>query len=163
MGGPGGGSDGRLNLFSNAGTAPNYCSVEYNMWFYPDESYEDVRAEVEDYVDCGLHATIRGCASIRRGSRGSSATSTSRRSTSRSTIPPCARLPAASTPSASTRTPQGFGAATDLAWYGERKLPGIICGPGRLAQCHVADEYLETKHLAQAAQVYALMLTEWCG
>ena len=45
--GPGGGSDGRLNLFSNAGTAPNYCSVEYNMWFYPDESFEDVRAEVE--------------------------------------------------------------------------------------------------------------------
>jgi formylaminopyrimidine deformylase len=59
--------------------------------------------------------------------------------------------------------PQGFGAATDLAWYGERKLPGIICGPGRLAQCHVADEYLETEHLALAAQVYGLMVTEWCG
>ena len=51
VGGPGGGSDGRLNLFSNAGTAPNYCSVEYNMWWYPDESYDDVRAEVEEVVD----------------------------------------------------------------------------------------------------------------
>ena len=51
VGGPGGGADGRLNLFSNAGTAPNYCSVEYNMWWYPDESYDDVRAEVEDVVD----------------------------------------------------------------------------------------------------------------
>ena len=50
VGGPGGGSDGRLNLFSNAGTTPNYCSVEYNLWFYPDESFEDVRAEVEDVV-----------------------------------------------------------------------------------------------------------------
>ena len=40
--------------------------------------------------------------------------------------------------------PEGFGAATDLAWYGERRLPGIICGPGSLAQCHVAGEYLET-------------------
>ena len=59
--------------------------------------------------------------------------------------------------------PQGFGAATDLAWYGERKLPGIICGPGRLAQCHVADEFLETEQLIQAAQVYGLMVTEWCG
>ena len=47
VGGPGGGSDGRLNLFSNAGTTPNYCSVEYNLWFYPDESFEDVQAEVE--------------------------------------------------------------------------------------------------------------------
>jgi acetylornithine deacetylase/succinyl-diaminopimelate desuccinylase-like protein len=59
--------------------------------------------------------------------------------------------------------PQGFGAATDLAWYGERNLPGIICGPGRLAQCHVADEYLDTAQLALAAKVYALMVSEWCG
>ena len=60
-------------------------------------------------------------------------------------------------------TPQGFGAATDLAWYGERKLPGIICGPGRLAQCHVADEYLDTEQLLLASQVYAQMLVDWCG
>ena len=58
--------------------------------------------------------------------------------------------PRASARSASIRRPQGFGAATDLAWYGERKLPGIICGPGRLAQCHVADEYLETEQLSLA-------------
>ena len=56
-----------------------------------------------------------------------------------------------------------FGAATDLAWYGERRLPGIICGPGRLAQCHVADEYLDTEQLLLAAKVYAQMLVEWCG
>ena len=59
--------------------------------------------------------------------------------------------------------PQGFGAATDLAWYGERGLPGVICGPGRLAQCHVADEYLETEQLALAAKVYALLVADWCA
>src|SRR3954454_21084661 len=58
--------------------------------------------------------------------------------------------------------PQGFGAATDLAWYGERRLPGIICGPGRLTQCHVADEYIDTEQLLLAAKVYAQMLVEWC-
>jgi len=162
VGGPGGGSDGRLKLFSNAGTTPNYCSVEYNMWFYPDESLEDVRAEVEEAVaavcstdpwlsehpprftwklghiyfpplDVPLdHPAVRTLAEC-LGSVGLEA------------------------------TPQGFGAATDLAWYGERSLPGIICGPGRLAQCHVADEYLDTEQLLLAAQVYALMLTEWCA
>ena len=65
--------------------------------------------------------------------------------------------------SGSIAAPQGFGAATDLAWYGERRLPGIICGPGRLAQCHVADEYLETEQLALAAKVYAQMLVDWCA
>ena len=31
MGGPGGGYDGRLNMITNPGTTPNYCSVEYNI------------------------------------------------------------------------------------------------------------------------------------
>ena len=59
--------------------------------------------------------------------------------------------------------PEGFLAATDLAWYGERKLAGIICGPGSIAQCHVADEYIATEQLELAAKVYAQMLVEWCG
>ena len=46
---------------------------------------------------------------------------------------------------------------------GERSLPGVICGPGRLAQCHVADEYLDTDQLLLASQVYAQMLVDWCG
>jgi acetylornithine deacetylase/succinyl-diaminopimelate desuccinylase-like protein len=60
-------------------------------------------------------------------------------------------------------TPTAFVAATDLAWYGERRLPGIICGPGSLAQCHVAGEYIETRQLLLASQVYAQMLVEWSG
>ncbi len=162
VGGPGGGSDGRLNLFSNAGTTPNYCSVEYNLWFYPDESFEDVRAEVEHVVaavsstdpwlsehpprftwklgqiyfpplDLPLdHSAVRTLASC-LDSLGLDSTA------------------------------QGFGAATDLAWYGERNLPGIICGPGRLAQCHVADEYVDVEQLVLATKVYALMLMDWCA
>jgi acetylornithine deacetylase len=60
-------------------------------------------------------------------------------------------------------SPQGFGAATDLAWYGERGLPGFICGPGRLSECHVVDEYLEVEELVRASKLYGLFLTEWCA
>jgi acetylornithine deacetylase/succinyl-diaminopimelate desuccinylase family protein len=162
VGGPGGGSDGRLNLFSNAGTAPNYCSVEYNMWFYPDESFDDVRAEVEEVVA----AVSRTDAWLREHPP---------RFTwklGQIFFPPLdlpLDHPAVSTLADCLRelgmdpAPRGFGAATDLAWYGERRLPGIICGPGRLAQCHVADEYLDTEQLLLASQVYAQMLVEWCG
>ena len=90
------------------------------------------------------------------------AASTSRRSTCRSTIRRWRRSPSAREVGLDP-SPQGFGAATDLAWYGERRLPGIICGPGSLAQCHVADEYLETEQLLLAAKVYAQMLVEWCA
>ena len=162
VGGPGGGSDGRLNLFSNAGTTPNYCSVEYNMWFYPDESLEDVRAEVEDVVAavCSTDSWLRVHPPRFTWKLG------------QIYFPPLdvpLDHPAVRTLAdclgrvGLDPAPQGFGAATDLAWYGERSLPGIICGPGRLAQCHVADEFLETEQLGLAATVYALMLTEWCG
>ena len=146
VGGPGGGADGRLNLFSNAGTAPNYCSVEYNMWWYPDESYEDVRAEVEDVV--------AAVASTDPWLREHPPKLTWKLGIIY--FPPLdvpLDHPAVGTLAGCLRevgldpSPQGFGAATDLAWYGERKLPGIICGPGRLAQCHVADEYLDTEQL----------------
>ena len=161
VGGPGGGSDGRLNLFSNAGTAPNYCSVEYNMWFYPDESFDDVRAEVEDAVAAACRADpwLREHPPRFTWKLG------------HIYFPPLdvpLDHPAVGALAGSLRgvgldpAPQGFGAATDLAWYGERSLPGIICGPGRLAQCHVADEYIDTEQLLLAAKVYAQMLVEWC-
>jgi acetylornithine deacetylase len=162
VGGPGGGADGRLKLFSNAGTAPNYCSVEYNMWFYPDESLETVQAEVEEVV-AAVSTTdpwLRDHPPRFTWKLGNIY------------FPPLdipLEHPAVSTLAGCLETvgldptPSGFGAATDLAWYGERNLPGIICGPGRLAQCHVADEYVDIDELALAAKVYGQMLVDWCG
>jgi acetylornithine deacetylase/succinyl-diaminopimelate desuccinylase family protein len=162
VGGPGGGSDGRLNLFSNAGTTPNYASVEYNLWWYPDEDYEAVKAEVEQVIEAvsSMDSWLREHPPRVTWKLGSIY------------FPPLdvpLDHPAVAALSDSLRgvglepAPQGFGAATDLAWYGERRLPGIICGPGSLAQCHVAGEYLETRQLLLAAQVYAQMLVEWCA
>jgi acetylornithine deacetylase len=162
VGGPGGGADGRLTLFSNAGTAPNYCSVEYNMWFYPDETLEDVQAEVEEVVA----AVARTDPWLREhpprftwklGSIYFPPLDVPLDHPAVSTLATC--LEAVGLDS----RPEGFLAATDLAWYGERKLPGIICGPGSIAQCHVADEYISTEQLTLAAKVYAQMLVTWCG
>lgn len=162
VGGPGGGKDGRLNLFSNAGTAPNYCSVEYNLWFYPDESFEDVKSEIESYVIdlCCTDPWLREHPPRLTWEIGNiyfpamdmpldhPAVTTAARCLEEVGLDP---------------TPIGFGAATDLAWYGERRLPGLICGPGALAQCHAADEYVEVRQLVDAAKVYALLLSRWCG
>jgi acetylornithine deacetylase len=162
VGGPGGGSDGRLNLFSNAGTAPNYCSVEYNMWWYPDESYEDVRAEVEEAVAAVARADpwLREHPPKLTWKLGSIYFPPLDLSLDH---PAVTTLAGCLSEVGLDATPAGFGAATDLAWYGERRLPGIICGPGRLAQCHVVDEYLDTEQLLRASQVYAQMLVDWCA
>jgi acetylornithine deacetylase len=161
-GGPGGGNDGRLNLFSNAGTTPNYCSVEYGMWFYPHETFEDVQTEVEGFVRdaCRTDSWLRDHAPRFTWGIG------------HIYFPPINTPldhPMVTTMSECLRslgldaTPNGFGAACDLAWYAERDIPGLILGPGSLEQCHVADEYIDTDHLLQAAKAYALFLAEWCG
>lgn len=162
VGGPGGGSDGRLNLFSNAGTVPNYCSVEYNMWFYPDEPFEDVQREVEAVVGAvsSLDPWLREHPprlTWKLGRIYFPALDVPLDHPAVEALAECLETVGLDP------TPQGFGAATDLAWYGERDLPGVICGPGSLAQCHVADEFVETDQLLRAAQVYAQMLVRWCG
>ncbi len=162
VGGPGGGKDGRLNLFSNAGTTPNYCSVEYNLWFYPDESLEDVKAEVEGYVAdaCRADPWLREHPPRFTWKIGHIYFPPMDLPLDHPAVRATARALEAV---GLDPTPKGFGAATDLAWYGERRLPGLICGPGRLEQCHVADEYIDTGALVQAATVYALLLTDWCA
>ena len=50
VGGPGGGKNGRLNIFTNAGTVPNYCSLEYQINYLPQEKYKDIKTEFEGYI-----------------------------------------------------------------------------------------------------------------
>ena len=162
--GPGGGADGRLNLFSNAGTTPNYCSVEYNMWWYPDEAYDDVQGRGRGGRRGRRAAPTRGWPSTRRGSPGSSAASTSRRSTCRSTTRRWARWPAACASVGLDPTPVGLRG---------RDRPRLV----RRAQA--AGDHLRARARSRSAtsptststpsssclasQVYAQMLVEWCG
>jgi acetylornithine deacetylase len=162
VGGPGGGKDGRLNLFSNAGTTPNYCSIEYNLWFYPDETLENVRGEVEDYVlaVCRADPWLREHPPRFTWSINSIYFPPS-------DVPP--EHPVVETMSGCAREVgvepvlRGFVAATDLAWYAERGVPGLIFGAGEIEQCHAADEFIDTGDLLRAAQTYALFITRWCG
>ena len=162
VGGPGGGKDGRLNLFSNAGTTPNYCSVEYGTWFYPSETFDDVKTEVEGFVNdvCRTDSWLRDHPPRFTWKIG------------HIYFPPINTPldhPAVTTMSdclgslGLDPTPQGFGAACDLAWYAEQEIPGLILGPGRLEQCHIADEYIDADELLNAAKVYALFLKAWSG
>jgi acetylornithine deacetylase/succinyl-diaminopimelate desuccinylase family protein len=162
VGGPGGGHDGQLTLISNPGTSPNYCSVEYNVWYLPQERFEEIRDEIEAYVldicstDPWLrdhppqftwklrniffppvdtppdHPFIQALA----GSLGLLG------------LPP---------------TIEAFTAASELAWYAEQGIDGTIFGPGRIAQAHSPNEYVEIDQLVAACKAMALTTAQWCG
>ena len=161
-GGPGGGEDGQLRTISNPGTSPDYCSLEYNIWFLPGETLTGIRDEIEGYVNdvCRLDPWLRD-------------------------HPPRFTwqlrdiyFPPAETPvdhpfvgavsggleivGAPVRI-EAFQAASELAWYAERGIPGVIFGPGRIAQGHGPNEYVEVDQLVAASKVMALTAAAWCG
>jgi len=161
-GGPGGGADGRLNMISNPGTAPNYCSVEYNLWFLPGESFETIRDEIESFVQtvCQTDPWLRTHPPRftwnLRGIHFPPAETTPDHAFIKALDSALQRL---------GREPviQAFTAASELAWYAEVGIPGTIFGPGRIAQAHGPDEYVALDQLHVACAAMALTAAAWCG
>jgi acetylornithine deacetylase/succinyl-diaminopimelate desuccinylase family protein len=161
-GGPGGGADGRLNVISNPGTAPNYCSVEYNLWFLPGESFESIHEEIESFVQtvCQTDPWLRTHPphftwNLRDIYFPPAETATDHVfiKTLTSALQSLGRDPVI----------QAFTAASELAWYAEAGIPGTIFGPGRIAQAHSPDEYVAIDQLHAACAAMALTAATWCG
>lgn len=162
VGGPGGGADGQLNLISNPGTSPNYCAIDYNVWYLPHETYEDIRREIEVYVatisqtDPWLKDHPPRFTWITRNIF----------------FPPVNTAPdhpivdAVSYSLEQIGRPAaviGFTAASELAWYAEQDIPGVIFGPGSIAQAHSPNEFVRIDEIKDAARAMALMAASWCS
>lgn len=162
IGGPGGGTDGFLNLISNPGTTPNYCSLEYNIWYLPQETFEQIRDEIETFVAgiCATDPWLREHPPVFTWKLRNIF------------FPPVDTPPdhpfvlalAESLRALGRPAPvEAFTAASELAWYAEAGIDGTIFGPGRIAQAHSPDEYVEIDQLVAACTAMALVAAEWCG
>jgi acetylornithine deacetylase len=160
--GPGGGKEGRLNMLTNPGTMANYCSIEYNIWYYPFETLAEIKRDFEAYVlaVCQTDEWLRAHPPVLTwGLRHIS-------------FPPFETSPdhpfiqtlIGSAAQASGRPEvKGFPAASDLAWYAARGIPGAIYGPGALDQAHSPDEYVSLDDFQRSIEVYARLIAAWCG
>ena len=162
IGGPGGGKDGQLNIITNPGTTPNYCAIEYNIWYYPQETLDEIKRDIEGYVtalaqyDPWLKAhppKFTWC--LRNISFPPANTDPDH--------PVVRNLQDALMAVGHTPTIQGFNAAADLAWYAAKGIPGIIFGPGDLAQAHSPNEFIPVADMLIATKAIALALLAWCG
>jgi acetylornithine deacetylase len=162
VGGPGGGSDGGLNVITNPGTTPNYASIEYNLWFYPTDTLQQVKKEIEDYIEdvCRADDWLRD--------HPPTFTWKLRNiyfpPVNINADEPIVKIMSECLMALDLRAlPRSFGAATDLAWYCERGIPGVIFGPGKLNQAHADNEHIALDDLVCSARVYASVLETWTG
>ena len=155
VGGPGGGKDGNLiKPPENPGTFPDYCSIEYELKFYPDESLEKIEKEFEQYLFyiCQLDSWLKNHPpkvtwAIRD-----------------IYFPPAQmpiRHPLIQTVSGIHRyfgrVPKvtGYVAVTDMCWYSSRGIPSIVYGPGEIHLAHSTNESILIEDLLYATKVYA--------
>ena len=160
--GPGGGQDGQLNVVNNPGTMANYCAIEYNIWYYPDEPCEQVKADFEAFV----HAVCQTDEWLRE--HPPKFTWGLRHVTfpAFETAPdhPFIELLMQSAKNAGVHPEiKGFSAASDLAWYAQQDMPGCLFGPGGIAQAHSPDEFVSLDDFTRAIQICAAQLAGWCG
>jgi acetylornithine deacetylase/succinyl-diaminopimelate desuccinylase family protein len=162
VGGNGGGQDGRLNMVTSPGTAPDYCSLEYNVWYYPGERVEDVKRDLEEHVLAVAHTDPwlrehppRFTWALRGISFPAAATDAQH--------PVVKTMAAAAAAAGLPVAIEGATYVTDLSWYQAAGIPGVIFAPGSITQAHAPDEYVVVDKLLGATRALALMLLAWCG
>jgi acetylornithine deacetylase len=153
------GEAGEINAAAGPGSVPDRCALEYNIWYYPDQSLADVRAAFEARVrqacaaDWWLAAHPPRFTWALRGL----------------TNPPAETDPAhplAAVMLGSARQSDADASATAmqgaslLPWYTRRGIPGVIFGPGNVAQAHGVAEYLDVSNLRAATLALALALAD---
>ena len=162
MGGPGGGRDGQLNMVSNPGTTPDYCSLEYNIWYYPGEDLKDVKAEIEGQITAvaNTDAWLREHPPIvtwdLRGISFPAAATDAHHDAVQSMKRAMAAV-------GLPERVEGATYVTDLSWYEAAGIPGFVFAPGSIDQAHSPNEYVEVDKLVQATKAIALMLVDWSG
>ncbi len=145
------------------------CALWITVHFYPDETWQDVVAEIEDHVLRAASADLwlrDNPPVFRWGGRSMIE--------DRGEIFPAVSIPsdhpglAALTKAhrAVVGTDPAVGmspSVTDAGWLAAAGIPTVIYGPGALEQAHAIDERVAVDDLVTACKVYAEMIVDWCN
>jgi acetylornithine deacetylase len=150
---------GEINAASGPGSVPDCCALEYNIWYYPTQSLDRVRAEFE----AGVLAACAGDWWLRdhpprfiwalRGLTNPPAETDATHPLASALLTSARRV----SPDAIATAMQG---ASLLPWYTRRGIPGVIFGAGNVAQAHGVDEYIDLGSLRATTMALALALAD---
>jgi acetylornithine deacetylase len=148
-----------VNLQVGPGSVADYCALEYNLWYYPHQSLEGIKAQFEERV---LQACQRDWWLQRHPPR-------FRWALHGLTNPPAETDPAhplaQTLLAASLRVDArahltAMQGASLLPWYTRRGIPGVIFGAGSVSQAHGVDEFIDLDNLQATTIALALALAD---
>jgi acetylornithine deacetylase/succinyl-diaminopimelate desuccinylase-like protein len=150
---------GEINAASGPGSVPDGCALEYNIWYYPHQSLPCLRAEFEERVlvacasDWWLNSHPPRFIWALRGLTNPPAETDRAHPLAETMLSSARRVNA----SAEATSMQG---ASLLPWYTRRGIPGVIFGPGNVAQAHGVDEFIDLDSLRETTIALALALAD---
>lgn len=143
----------------------DFCTVEYAIWYHPEQEVEAVQREVEDYI---AHASrldewLRDHPPQVQWKLHWPPFVTPADHPICRTMAACHERAAVGSRFAGPAVMQGFYAVCDAAFLNAAGIPAVVYGPGSLLVAHAVDEYVEIDELLVATKAYAAAAIEWCG
>jgi acetylornithine deacetylase len=144
----------------------NRAEIAYSLWYPPDESADDVRREIEEYVltagrlDPWLRENPPRFEWINNWPPASTPWEDPIVQTM---VRAHERVSEISIPAPSPEHPVAFGAASDASFYEAAGMPSVVFGPGEIRVAHCKDESVEIDEVVAAARSLAACVVEWCG
>lgn len=139
---------------------PDLATIDYIVWYHPDDKPDHVRAVIEERV--------AGASQLDDWLRERPPTVEWKHHWPPSVVDPehpivLATCRAHELASGRPATVGGFPAVDDATFLNRAGIPAISYGPGDLRVAHAVDECVEIEELVLATKGYALLAANWCG
>lgn len=142
-----------------------YCTIEYAIWYNPDEDVEAVKEEIETYVghaaaqdewlrdhppevEWKLHWPPLNIPKDHPICR---------------TVSTAHERAARGTRFEGPATLRGLHGVDDATFLGANGIPAMTYGPGHIHQVHMVDEFVNVDELLTSTKTFALAAMDWCG
>jgi len=142
-----------------------FMTIEYCVWYHPDEDPENVKREIEDHIHRAAQVDpwLREHPPVVEWKLNWPAFSIDENHPICQAIGDAHEVAAGASRFAGRPPIRGFAAVEDCSFLNIGGIPTVSYGPGDLRVAHADDEYILIDELVMAAKTYALLAMDWCG
>jgi acetylornithine deacetylase/succinyl-diaminopimelate desuccinylase family protein len=142
-----------------------YCTIEYAIWYPPDQDPSLIRREIEEYIlrVSQLDPWLRENPPEIKWNMNWPATSIGTDHPLVHTMLAAHESVSQKRASVRDRNVQGFCAVCDASFLNDAHIPSIVYGPGSLHQAHSENEFVLIDELITATKGLAVAAMNWCG
>ena len=142
-----------------------YCTIEYAIWYPPDQEPSAIKKEIEEYVfrASQFDPWLRENPPELKWNMNWPATSIDSDHPLVHTMLAAHNSVSQRRASVMDRNVQGFCAVCDASFLNDADIPSIVYGPGSLHQAHSENEFVAIDEVITATKALAVAAMNWCG